>query len=76
MDQYSIGGAALRVAPRRVGQAAVVVLAFGLWANASWATALVTGFVGHRADAAVRVAQDVVRNMLPETVPAPTVENG
>ena len=78
MDQYSIGEAALRVAPCRIGQAAVVVLAVGLWANAGWATALVTGFFEHRADAAVRVVQEVVRSMLPETapVPAPAVENG
>lgn len=76
MDQYGIGEAALRVAPRRVGQAAVLVLAVGLWANAGWANALVTGIIEHRADAAVRMVQDVVGNMLPTTVPAPAAENG
>lgn len=72
MDQYSIGEAALRAAPRRVGQAAVFVLALGLWANAGWATSLVTAVVEHRADAAVRMVQDVVRSLLPEATPSPT----
>jgi hypothetical protein len=77
MDQYSIGEAALRVAPRRVGQAAVLVLALGLWANAGWATSLITAVVQHRTDAVVRAVQDTVRSLLPETVPsAAPVEKG
>lgn len=74
MDQYSIGQAALRAAPRRVGQAAVIVLALGLWANTGWATSLVNAVVQHRTDAVVRAVQDAVGSLLPRTVlsPAPT----
>lgn len=77
MNQYSTGEAALRAAPRRIGQAAVLVLALGLWANAGLATALVSAVVAHRTDAAVRVVQDAVRGLLPPDIAAPTaVQNG
>jgi hypothetical protein len=65
VDNYSIGEALLRGAPRRLTQGAAVIFAVALWTQAGWAQALLTGYATHRADAVVRTVQDSVERMTP-----------
>ncbi len=75
MDFFDLGEVALRVAPRRISQAAVLAVAIGLWANAGWATSLVTVIVDHCVDVVVGAVQDSVRDSLP-AAPPPAPEKG
>jgi hypothetical protein len=69
MSPYDVGEAVLRGGPRWLARAAVLALLVGFSTNAAWSTALVTGYVEHRADAVESVQQSFER-AFPTPAPA------
>jgi hypothetical protein len=58
VELYDLGEGALRAVPRRLAQAAALLLAAGLFLNAGQVTSLVAAIVTSRAESVVRHVQD------------------